>query len=174
LRTELSDFTALKVLRYHLNRKLDVLAIATTTPPEPKRATKGPRHYLITFNITDPSVAPTSVTEVLVFRPYKEALPIVEAGDGILLRNFQFTAVMGRGFALRSDQNEASSWAVFKGDGNQVETRGPPVEYGEGEKNHILALKDWYRGLDSVAMSKINRANGEKDTGVGKGTGKGF
>ncbi|KUJ17318.1 uncharacterized protein LY89DRAFT_718043 [Mollisia scopiformis] len=160
LRTELSEFTALKVLRYHMNQKLDILAVATTTPPEPQRAKGGPRHYQIAFNITDPSIAPSGVTEVQVYRPYSHALPTISAGDGILLRNFQVTSVQ-KGFALRSTQDEGSSWAVFKDD-NEPEMRGPPVEYGNGEKNHIIALKVWYASLDDVAKAKINRANGDK------------
>lgn len=168
LRTELSEFTALKVLRYHLNQKLDILAIATTTPPEPQRAKFGPRHYQITFNITDPSIAPSGVTEVQVFRPYKDALPTVKAGDGILLRNFKIVSVKNRGFGLQSEQTEASSWAVFK-DGDETEVRGPPVEYGTGERNHVLAMKAWYGNLDSVAMAKINRANADKGVGTGAG-----
>ncbi|KAE8441527.1 hypothetical protein EG329_004873 [Mollisiaceae sp. DMI_Dod_QoI] len=160
LRTELSEFTALKVLRYHMNQKLDVLAVATTTPPEPQRAKGGPRQYQITFNITDPSISPSGVTEVQVFRPYSHALPTVSAGDGILLRNFQVTSVK-KGFALRSTQDEGSSWAVFK-DSEEPEIRGPPVEYGDGERNHISALKAWYGTLDDVAKAKIDRANGDK------------
>ncbi|KAI9047312.1 hypothetical protein LZ554_008759 [Drepanopeziza brunnea f. sp. 'monogermtubi'] len=167
LRTELSEFTPLKVLRYHLNKKLDVLAVATTTPPEPQRAKGGPRHYQVTFNVTDPSTAPSGVTEIQVFRPYKDALPIIKAGDGILLRNFQVIALSNRGFALRSHE-EASSWAVFKGD-DEVEVRGPPVEYGDGEKRHVEQLKTWYESLDETGMAKISRANGDKAAGSAAG-----
>jgi hypothetical protein len=172
LRTELSEFTALKVLRYHLNQKLDVLAVATTTPAEPLRAKNGPRHYQITFNITDPSIAPSGVTEVQIFRPYKDALPTIQTGDGILLRNFKVISVKNRGFGLRSVQDEGSSWAVFKNEGD-AEVRGPPVEFGEGEKNHVIALKAWYGTLDAVALAKISRANGDKTgTVVGKSIAK--
>ncbi|KAL2062620.1 hypothetical protein VTL71DRAFT_5692 [Oculimacula yallundae] len=175
LRTELSEFTALKVLRYQLTKKLDFLAVATTTPPEPQRAKNGPRQYQITFNITDPSIAPSGVTEVQVFRPYKDALPIIKAGDGILLRNFLVMSVQqsrtgGPAFALRSTQEDASSWAVFKDD-EEVEIRGPPVEYGDAEKNHVMQLKTWYAELDSVAMAKIARANGDKSA-AGSAAGK--
>jgi hypothetical protein len=168
LRTDqdLSQYTSLKVLRYHLNQKLDVLAIATTSTPEPRRAKGGPRHYQITFNVTDPSIAPSVVTEIQVYRPYQEALPIVKAGDGILLRNFLVVSVKGRGFGLKSTQDEGSSWAVFK-DGEEPEIRGPPVEYGESEKKHVTGLKSWYEDLDATAMAKINRANGDKGTGTG-------
>jgi hypothetical protein len=172
LRTELSEFTALKVLRYHLNQKLDVLAVATTMPDEPQRAKNGPRHYQITFNITDPSIAPSGVIEVQIFRPYKDALPTIQAGEGILLRNFQVISVKSRGFGLRSAQDEGSSWAVFK-DNGEPEVRGPPVEYGDSEKNHVIALKAWYGTLDSAALAKISRANGDKaGAGVGKSIAK--
>ena len=167
LRTELSEFTALKVLRYHLNQKLDVLAVATTTPEEPQRAKNGPRHYQITLNVTDPSIAPSGVTEIQIFRPYKDALPTIQAGDGLLLRNFQVISVKNRGFGMRSVTDEGSSWAVFK-DSGEPEVRGPPVEFGDGEKNHVIALRTWYKTLDAGAMAKINRANGDK-TGVGVG-----
>ncbi|EHK96261.1 hypothetical protein M7I_8055 [Glarea lozoyensis 74030] len=76
---------------------------------------------------------------------------------------------VSRGFALRSDQTGASSWAVFKG-GDEVQAKGPPVEYGDEEKDHISQLRHWYGTLDSTAMVKINRANSEK--GMGSPTGK--
>ncbi|KAH8654098.1 hypothetical protein BGZ60DRAFT_435927 [Tricladium varicosporioides] len=163
LRTELSEFTSLKMVRYHQKQKLDVLAIATTTPAEPERAKGGPRNYKLTFNITDPSIAPSGVTEVQVFRPYREALPVVHAGDGILLRNFELN--MTGGIALRSTQNEGSSWVVFKEDG-EAEVKGPPVEFGVGESNHILDMKSWYKTLDATAMTKIARANADKGTSL--------
>lgn len=172
LRTDLSEFTALKVLRYHLNQKLDVMAIVTSTPAEPQRSKGGPRQYQIAFNITDSSIAPSGVTEVQVFRPYKEALPIVKEGDGILLRNFQVIAIKNKGFALRSENSEACSWAVFKDGVAKPEVRGPPVEYGEAEQNHMDAMKKWYGSLDAGSVAKLNRANTDKSSGVGKGIGK--
>ncbi|RDW71484.1 hypothetical protein BP6252_08047 [Coleophoma cylindrospora] len=167
LRTDLADFTALKLLRYNIAKKLDVLAIATTSTPEPQRAKNGPRHYQISFKITDVSIGPSHVIEVQVFRPYKDALPIVKEGDGVLLRNFQVQSIKG-GFSLRSDQNESSSWAVYKGETNVVEVRGPPVEHGDGERNHIEVLKTWFNDLDSLAKAKLERANGDKGTPVPK------
>jgi hypothetical protein len=159
LRTELSEFTALKVLRYHLNSKLDVLAVATTTSSKPQRGKGTSRQFLTTFNITDVSIAPSAVTEIQVFRPYKDALPVVQAGDGVLLRNFQVISVKNKGFALRSD--DASSWAVFK-DEEEPEIRGPPVEFAAGEKKHIGLLKKWYGDLDATMMAKLNRASADK------------
>ena len=172
LRTELVDYTALKVIRYHLNKKLDVLAIATTsTPDKNHQSASGLGHWHTTFNITDASIAPSGVTEIQISRPYQEALPIVQAGDGILLRNFVVHASKDRGFILRSEKNEACSWAVFKDEQDKAEMRGPPVEYDDREKNHILAMKEWFRSLDSVATAKLGRANANK-AGPSKGTGK--
>ena len=172
LRTDLSEFTALKVLRFHLNQKLDVFGIVTSSPAEPQRTKGGPRHYQITFNITDSSIAPSGVTEVQVHRPYIEALPVVQKGDGILLRNFQVIAIKNRGFALRSEQNEACSWAVFKDGMAEPEIRGPPVEYGTAEQNHMAAMKEWYSTLDVTSVAKLQRANADKGGVVGKGIGK--
>lgn len=172
LRTELSEFTSLKVLRFHNAQKLDVLVVATTVPTEPERAKGGPRHYQITFNVTDQSIAAggasSPVTEVQVFRPYKDALPIIRAGDGVLLRNFLVVSAKNKGFVLQS--TDASSWAVFRGDEKEdVEVRGPPVEYGAGEQKHISMLRAWYDELEQVALEKITKANGEKGSGKGKG-----
>jgi hypothetical protein len=167
LRTELPQFTPLKKLRYSIGKKIDVLGVATTSPPEPQRAKSGPRHYSVVFNITDASIAPSGVAEVQVFRPYKDALPAIEVGDGILIRNFQVVSVQ-KGFALRSMQDEGSSWAVFKGD-EEPEIRGPPVEYGDEEKGHVKSLKAWFAGLDYVSLAKISRANGDKVSGKGIG-----
>lgn len=162
LRTELEAFKSLKVLRYELGRKLDVLAIATSVPAPPERAKNGPRHYLITFNVTDPSIAPTGVTQVQILRPYKDALPTVNVGDGILLRNFAVLALKNKGFGLRSD-SESGSWAVFK-KGEEVEVKGPPVEFDDAEKNHITQMKVWHENLDESSVAKLKRANGEKAT----------
>lgn len=52
-----------------------------------KRATKGPKDYYTSFRIIDSS-RPTGLT-VSVFRPRKEALPVVDVGDCVLLRDFK-------------------------------------------------------------------------------------
>ena len=160
LHTKLESFKSLKVLRYELGKKLDVLAIATSAPAAAERAKNGPRHYLVTFNVTDPSIAPTGVAEVQILRPYKEALPIINVGDGVLLRNFAVLALKSKGFGLRSD-SESGSWAVFKS-GEEIEVKGPPVEFGETERNHVMEMKMWYENLDDESVAKMRRANGIK------------
>lgn len=161
LRTQLAEFTALKVIRYHLNMKLEVMAVATTASSEPTRAKGAPKHFFTTFNITDVSIAPGAVTEVQVSRPYQKALPIVQAGDGVLLRNFMVVSLKNKGFGLRSTV-EDSSWAVFHTDEEEPEICGPPVELGVKEKKHMGLLKDWYADLDATAMGKLDRANVDK------------
>ncbi|KAM0160244.1 hypothetical protein ACHAQE_004055 [Botrytis cinerea] len=168
LRTDLSEFTTLKMLRFKMNSKLDILAIATSVPTEPQRAKSGPRHYTSTFTITDQTIAPSSVVEVKIFRPYRDALPRPEIGDGILLRDFSVLSVKGRGFTLKSE--EESSWAVFKDEGTEIEVRGPPVEYGNGEKKHMKELREWFVALDDRQKTKLEKVSAamEKDT-QGKG-----
>lgn len=161
LRTELSEYTSLKLLRYHLNKKLDVFAIITSSPAPPKRVKGGPKDYLLSFNITDPTIAPGNTTRVQIFRPCQEALPLVDIGDGILLRNFQ-VLIEKRLFFLRSKTGEGSSWAVFKSAG-EIQIRGPPVELSAVEIEYVSDLKNWFSELDIVAQEKFSRAN-EKST----------
>ncbi|KAF7854766.1 hypothetical protein EAF04_010334 [Stromatinia cepivora] len=164
LRTDLSEYTTLKMLRFKMTSKLDILAIATSVPSEPHRAKLGPRHYTSTFTITDQTIAPSGVVEVRIFRPYKDALPTPEIGDGVLLRDFSVLSVKGKGFALKSE--EASSWAVFKDEGTEIEVRGPPVEYGHGEKKHMKELREWFHALDDDQKMKLDKVSNamEKDS----------
>ncbi|TQS35283.1 hypothetical protein Golomagni_04301 [Golovinomyces magnicellulatus] len=161
LRTELSEYTSLKLLRYHLNKKLDVFAIITSSPAPPRRVKGGPKDYLLSFNITDPTTAPGNITRVQIFRPCQEALPLIDIGDGILLRNFQ-VLIEKRFFYLRSKTGEGSSWAVFKSDG-EIQVRGPPVELSPVEVEYVSDLKNWFSELDTASRDKISRAN-EKNT----------
>lgn len=165
LRTNLSDFTPLKVLRHNLGKRLDVLAIATSAPPEAQRAKHGPRHYHLRFNVTDPSIAPNGVVEIQVFRPYKEALPDVEVGDGVLLRNFSVKAEKDKGFALRSE--DSSSWAVFKRE-RVTECRGPPVEIGKDEEEHVARLKEWWGSRGEEFMARLGRVGESPGSAKGK------
>ncbi|TGO43187.1 hypothetical protein BHYA_0003g01430 [Botrytis hyacinthi] len=173
LRTDLSEYTTLKMLRFKMNSKLDILAIATSVPTEPQRAKSGPRHYTSTFTITDQTIAPSGVVEVKIFRPYRDALPTPEIGDGILLRDFSVLSVKGRGFTLKSE--EESSWAVFKDEGTEIEVRGPPVEYGHGEKKHMKELREWFHALDDRQKTKLEKVSAamEKDTQGKSATEKG-
>lgn len=167
LKTESAIFTPLKLLRLNLGRKIDVLAIATMSSSEPVRALKGLKHFNIRFAITDVSIAPGSVVEVQVYRPFKNALPVLQVGDGVLLRNFLVRSEKGKGFTLRSELNEGSSWAVF---GAKAETiNGPPVEFSDEERAHVDELKEWFSDLDTPAKVRLEKANDAKIAGASKG-----
>jgi hypothetical protein len=171
LRTNLGNFTTLKLIRFNLEKKLDVLAIVTTHPNEPQRAKSGLRHYHLRFNITDATIGPSSVLSANIFRPYKTALPTVLPGEAVLLRNFVVKSEKAAGFMLRSD--EGSSWVVFK-HGGEEEIKGPPVEYGEEERDHVTYLKAWYRNLELNAREKLEKANVDKGSDIGRITAKVF
>ncbi|KAI1415158.1 hypothetical protein F5Y13DRAFT_196513 [Hypoxylon sp. FL1857] len=157
LRDELPDCTSLKVLRQHLQKKLDVIAVAMMRPPDPQRAKGGPREFMMSFTITDHSIGPHSVVEVQLYRPHKETLPIVNAGDVVLLRNFTVVSLQHKGFGLRT--NDESSWAIFDHDDQLAQIKGPPVEYGEKETTYVANMRSWFNLLDEKARAKLERAN---------------
>ncbi|KXH38171.1 hypothetical protein CSIM01_10486 [Colletotrichum simmondsii] len=177
LRADVPDCVSLKVLRSHPGRTVDVLAVATTNPPEAKRAKGGPRGIMLAFNVTDHSIAPAQTVAVQIFRPHKAALPVIHQGDAVLLRNFSVMVLTRSGFGLRA--NDGSSWAVFEtrrhggegqggGDGSSADAdagddlpqiRGPPVELSEGETGYAALLRRWYAGLDAKSLARLDKAN---------------
>ncbi|KAI0004017.1 hypothetical protein F4779DRAFT_630486 [Xylariaceae sp. FL0662B] len=157
LRDELPDCTPLKLLRHYLQRKLDVIAVVAMQPPEPQRAKGGPREYMMSFTITDYSVGPYSVAEVQFYRPHKDTLPVVKAGDVVLLRNFTVVSLHNKGFGLRT--NDESSWAVFDHEDQPAQIRGPPVEYGEKETTYVADMRTWFGLLDEKGRTNLERAN---------------
>ncbi|KAI3321810.1 hypothetical protein HD806DRAFT_502012 [Xylariaceae sp. AK1471] len=165
LRDELPDCTSLKVLRQHLTKSLDVIAVAMMQPPEPRRAKGGPRAYMMSFTITDHSIGPYAVAEVLISRPHKDTLPVVKYGDIVLLRNFTVVSLANKGFGLKT--NDGSSWAVFDHEGEPAQINGPPVEYGEKEIAYVSYLREWFGLLGDSAKAKLERAN-QKIINAGK------
>jgi hypothetical protein len=157
LRDELPDLTTLKVLRQHTGKSLDVMGVVTMSPAEPQRAKGGPREYMMSFTITDHSIGPIAAAEVQLYRPHKESLPKVKMGDVVLLRNFGVLALKGKGFGLRT--NDGSSWAVFDREDEPAQIKGPPVEYGDGEKLFAGYLREWFALLDEKARGRLETAN---------------
>lgn len=157
LRDELPDSISLKLLRQHLTKSLDVIAVAIMQPPDPQRAKSGPREYMMSFTITDYSIGPYDVVEALIYRPHKDTLPLVKYGDIVLLRNFTVVSLADKGFGLRT--NETSSWAVFDQEDEPAQIRGPPVEYSERERLYVTFLREWFKLLDDKARSRLERAN---------------
>jgi hypothetical protein len=167
LRLDVPELIGLKQLRSNLGKVLDIMGIATTQPPTPKRAKGGPRGIMMEFNITDHSTAPTQVISVHIFRAHKAALPVVQPGDAVLLRAFSVVAMKDRGFGLRA--GDPSSWAIFEGsrDDDLPQIRGPPVEVTNAEVNYAGLLKKWYNSLDEKSLAKLDKAN-QKATEAGR------
>ncbi|KPM41307.1 hypothetical protein AK830_g5251 [Neonectria ditissima] len=159
LRTSLPEFLSLKVLRNSLHQATDILAVATTTPAQPHRPKHGPRDYMLTLNLIDPSAAPTGVSVAHIFRPHLSSLPVVHAGDVVLLRRVQVVSMKSRGFGVRA--GDASAWAVFeKADEEMLpQIKGPPVEVTEPEIKYVEGLRRWWGLQDDKALEKIERAS---------------
>ncbi|KAI1342680.1 hypothetical protein F5Y15DRAFT_373592 [Xylariaceae sp. FL0016] len=169
LNKKLPDCTSLKVLRQHLTKSVDVMAIVMMQPPEPRRAKGGPREYMMSFTVTDHSIGPRGVAEVQLYRPHKDSLPVVRPGDIALLRHFTVVSLTNKGFGLRT--NEGSSWAIFDLRGEPPQIKGPPVEYGEDEVAYVACLREWMGLLDDDAKDKLERAN-QKVIEAGRGKSK--
>lgn len=167
LRTELPDYLTLKMLRHNLNKTTDILAVATATPGQLHRPKGGPRDYMLTLNLTDPSTAPSGVCVANIFRPHQASLPVVHAGDVVLLRRVNVVSMTGRGFGVRA--GDASAWAVFEQADDEMlpQIRGPPVELTEEEIKLAQGLRRWWSLQDDKAADKIERAS-RKLTEAGK------
>ncbi|KAG6244078.1 hypothetical protein E4U25_004914 [Claviceps purpurea] len=158
LRTKLPDFIPLRTLRASLHKIADIFAIATSTTPPPSRPKHGPRDYMLELTLTDPSIAPTGITIGHIFRPHQTSLPMVHAGDVLLLRRVQVVSMKGRGWGVRA--TDASAWAVFEKNDPEMlpQIRGPPVEVSADEVAFAAGLRKWWDSLDGVAGGKIEKA----------------
>jgi hypothetical protein len=162
LKNEAASLLALRNLRIHPNKTVDIVGVATIRSPEPRRARGGPRTSLLEFLITDFSIAPSQVIHVRISRPHKEALPIVSPGDVVVLYQFPIASMKSRAFGLQS--GERSSWAVFErgpdGElGKIPQVRGSPVEIGDGEEAYVGLLKKWYDLLDEKTLAKLEKVS---------------
>ena len=163
LRTPLSYFTPLAALQDHFASTIDILAIASSTTPV-QRSKSGPKDYHLTLEITDPSTD-SSVTSVQIFRPFKEALPVIPKGAPILLRNFKVQSLKHNFYLIST---ASSAWAVFE-KGKGVQMNGPPVEMGAEERGFAKGLSQWWaslgQGVDEAdrVQSKLKRRD-EDDT----------
>ncbi|KAM0243128.1 hypothetical protein ACHAP5_006847 [Fusarium lateritium] len=168
LRTSLPDFLSLKMVsRNSIDKMTDILAVVTQTPAHPHRPKHGPRDFMLTLSLTDPTTAPTQVRVVHIFRPHLASLPEVEAGDVILLRRVKVVSMKGRGFGVRSE--DSSSWAVSKSNDKEIlsQVKGPPVEITPEEIEYAKGLRQWWSLQDDSAMDKIETAS-RKVTEAGK------
>ncbi|KAI9933263.1 hypothetical protein MW887_007736 [Aspergillus wentii] len=139
LRSKLSYFSPLATLIDHFNTLVDTISIVCETSSI-IQASSGNKDYVLTVQLTDPSLAGTMVT-VQILRPYRTVLPSLTEGDAILLRNFKVKS-FNHSMMLVSD--DTSAWAVFDGSGDEARLTGPPVEYGSEELAYATDLRQWY------------------------------
>ncbi|QDS69167.1 hypothetical protein FKW77_010544 [Venturia effusa] len=91
---------------------VDVIAVVTKPSTRPLRAESGPKDYVTEFLISDQDFWPHKVS-VKIYRPWKPALPVLEDGDAILLRDFSVLPTK-KGVGLYMRSNEGSSWCAWK------------------------------------------------------------
>lgn len=168
LADEMPECVPLKDLKKYHNRSLDVAVVAASAATPPKRTPV--REYVSSLVVTDPSLGPCEggVVEVTIFSLHRDHLPVVKAGDSVLLRSFAVQALPGKGWGLKSDKNAASSWAVFEAGGEDggddkaapPQMRAAPVELTDEEHKYLVDLRGWYAALDAGARETLGKAVG--------------
>ena len=152
-RTALSYYISLSTASEYFDTKIDTVAIVVSST-NPVRATSGPRDFYQTMYLTDTStLSRPKLSTAQIFRPSKDALPLIQSGDAILLRDFKIQA-QNRGFMLLS--TDSSAWAVFR-QGEDVQIRGPPVELGVEEKEFAKGLRRWWDNLKEGGRDEVKR-----------------
>ncbi|KAL4964417.1 uncharacterized protein BDV14DRAFT_77314 [Aspergillus stella-maris] len=159
LRSKLSYFAPLATLLDHYNALVDTISIAVEVTP-PTKATTGKKDFVITLQLTDPSMAGTTIY-AQILRPFKPALPNPREGDAILLRNFRVKS-LDHSVILVSD--DTSAWAVFSPSSPEPKITGPPVEFGIEETNFATDLRQWYveTGHAMVADNQLQASVGRE------------
>jgi hypothetical protein len=187
-RTPLSFYTPLASIPPFLNlpsqspdSTLDVLALVTRDATPAARAKAGPRDYHTVFSITDLSTYPEQI-QVQVFRPWKLAIPIAEAGDVVLLRGFGVRSREGRAGLLSTEESAwcvwrfgIPVWGMKRGEFGELETReevkGPPVELGREERMEVERLRGWWESTVEIEVEEMNGV--KKSEGVANGRNEG-
>ncbi|KAB8252287.1 hypothetical protein BDV35DRAFT_335917 [Aspergillus flavus] len=162
LHSQLSYLAPLATLVDHYNALVDTISVVSEVQPV-FRAASGKKDFILTLQLTDQSMAGTTLY-AQIFRPSKVALPSVEEGNAVLLRNFRVKS-FNRSIMLIS--LDTSAWAVFKGLDDKALTHDPPIEYGSEEEACATDLRQWYQetGMAMVAdnqlQASINRESRE-------------
>ncbi|OQE82239.1 hypothetical protein PENNAL_c0037G07156 [Penicillium nalgiovense] len=165
LRSKLSYFAPLATLIDHYNALVDTISIVQEASPI-TRAKSGSKDWFMTIQLTDPSMAGTTL-RAQIFRRYKASMPSLAEGNAILLRDFKVRSLDHTVMLVSVD---SSAWAVFDGSGPDAETSGPPVEYDSQERAYASGLRRWYdevgsdRVADHMLQAAIERDGQERDT----------
>jgi hypothetical protein len=182
LRTPVTYYTPLSHLVRHMNRssqfdsRVSVIAIVSRDTSKPERADKGARDYFTKFRVTQPDFW-SITTLVTVFRPFKNSLPVLKKGDVVLLSFFDVIGLKGGTNGLKS--GEGSGWCFWRvpsmltggraakdvvkpiwaqkagekaGKGNVEEIMGPPVEFGDEEREEAERLANWWDSVDGARL----------------------
>ncbi|KAL3462563.1 hypothetical protein BJX64DRAFT_288254 [Aspergillus heterothallicus] len=159
LRSKLSYFAPLATLIDHYNTLVDTISIASEVQSAIKAAS-GKKDFILTLQLTDPSMAGTAIY-AQILRPYKSALPSLQEGDAILLRNFRVKS-FNHSVILVSDS--ISAWAVYSASSDDPEVAGPPAELGDEEKTFATDLRQWYLegGSAMVADNQLQASIGRE------------
>ncbi|KAJ5197488.1 hypothetical protein N7449_007967 [Penicillium cf. viridicatum] len=164
LRSKLSYFAPLATLIDHYNALVDTISIVHEASPI-TRAKSGPKDWFVTVQLTDPSMAGTTL-RAQIFRRHKASMPSLAEGNAILLRDFKVRSLDHTVMLVSVD---SSAWAVFDGSGPDAETNGPPVEYDAQERAYASGLRRWYyevgsdRVADHMLQAAIERDSQERD-----------
>ncbi|KAJ5365854.1 hypothetical protein N7517_008740 [Penicillium concentricum] len=155
LRSKLSYFAPLATLIDHYDALVDTISIVHEASPI-SRAKSGSKDWFVTIQLTDPSMAGTTL-RAQIFRRYKASMPSLVEGTAILLRDFKVRSLDHTVMLVSVD---SSAWAVFDGSSPDAETNGPPVEYGSQERAYASGLRRWYEevGSDRVADRMLQEA----------------
>lgn len=160
LRSKLSYFAPLAALIDHYNALVDTVSVVHEATPISKGSSCS-RDYFMTIQLTDPSMAGTTL-QAQIFRRTKSALPSLAEGNAVLLRDFK---VRSYDHSIVLVSVESSSWAVFDGSAPEAHMSGPPVEYGSEERAYASGLRRWYTevGTALVADNQL-QASIERDS----------
>ncbi|KAE8401415.1 hypothetical protein BDV37DRAFT_254985 [Aspergillus pseudonomiae] len=162
LHSRLSYFAPLATLVDHYNALVDTISVVSEVQPV-FRAASGKKDFILTLQLTDQSMAGATLY-AQISRPSKVALPLVEEGNVVLLRNFRVKR-FSRSIIIASV--DTSAWAVLKGLDDKALAHDPPVEYGSEEQACATDLRQWYQeaGMAMVAdnqlQASINRESRE-------------
>ncbi|KAJ5795212.1 Telomere end binding protein [Penicillium paradoxum] len=164
LRSKLSYFAPLSTLFDHYNALVDTISIVHEASPI-TRAKTGSKDWFVTIDLTDPSMAGTTV-RAQIFRRYKSSMPSLAEGTAILLRDFK---VKSLDHTVMLVSVESSAWAVFGESSSDAEMNGPPVEYDSQERAYASGLRRWYVEVgsgwvaDRMLQASIGRESLERD-----------